>query len=175
MDLAKLRRLAPAAVDAHRIEQSYARIAPNLDLLALDFFGLVERSSPVWAAVLPRNDRDRRACLAATLGWMVAHVQSETVLGSLVFRVGAGPAGATASRLNLGHLASALLESLGRTDPKWDEPTRNAWLRWCAWTAWCLRSGHEARQLGRIRADDAVDLDTRRPKALVPPTLVSAA
>jgi hypothetical protein len=179
MDLATLRHHAPSSSDAQRVLRSLARVQGSLELVACDFFAALERSSPNWASALPAEGSTRRACFALCLGWVRAHVENATVLGSLVYRVGASPAGTISSRLNLGFLASALLESLASVDPEWDEATRMAWLRTCAWAAWCVRHGHEARLAGKIASRDALELSpamARRTASLrdATPTLVSA-
>lgn len=161
MDIATLRSHAPSASDAQLIQRSHERVRESFDRLASYFFELLERSSSAWAGVLRAADSERLANLAVCMGW-VAHADNPTVLGSLIFRVGAGPAGTTASRLDLAHLASALLESLARVDPEWNDETRAAWLRMCVWATWCFRAGHEARLHGRVNARDALHLSSVR-------------
>ena len=158
MDLAALRRHAPSAVDARHILLSLERLSGAFDTVAAGFFARLARTSPAWEQVLPASAQERLARVSLCARWLTAHLENATVLGSLVYRLGASAEGATASRLDCGVLTHALLETLAEHDPQWDVATRTAWLRAGAWAACCLRAGHDARLAGRVAARDVIHL-----------------
>lgn len=169
MDIATLlRHAAPSSEDRARVLCSLDRVTGK-GALAFAFFESLEQASPKWMSALPASWPERRACFAQCICWVTGHLTDTTVLGSMIYRIGASPAGATSRRLNLGFLASALLDSLSQNDPEWDEDTRMAWLRTCAWVSWCVRAGHEARLAGRVASSDTLRISKL---TTLPPTSV---
>lgn len=115
--------------DIELVEASFGRFASRGDVLVERFYARLFDASPGVRAMFPDDMAGQKKKLLGALVLAVQHLRKPAVLAPVLVDLGKKHVAYGAATAHFGPVGAALIGALGDVDPRFDEPTRDAWVR----------------------------------------------